>query len=337
MNPYSRLSVVAAVSLVSQAGAQTIAPTRIDTLPPSSVLELPFAIQSGTLTLPGTLALPANYSSPIPVALIVAGSGPTDRNGNSAGPLRARNNSNLYAILAWQLAADGIASVRYDKRVLGENLRRIDVASTSIDDFVADAIAGARKLVADRRFSKVVLIGHSEGAELALQAVNRGAPASGIVMLSGAGRPIMTVLREQLSKQITPGDLVKWDSASARYLRGEDPEEVDPGLRPLLLPVNRRFMQTWARYDPAAEIARVKVPVLIVQGGHDLQVSEADTRALKAAQPAARLVVIPAANHVFRATASDRLMDQLPLYVDPTLPIVPELAPAIAQWIKDLR
>jgi pimeloyl-ACP methyl ester carboxylesterase len=312
-------------------------PARIDTVPPRSVIELPFTIQSGTLALPGTLTLPANYRSQIPVALIVAGSGPTDRNGNSAGPLRAQNNSNLYAILAWQLADSGIASVRYDKRVIGENLSKLDVARTSIDDFIADAIAGARKLVGDRRFSRVVLIGHSEGAELVLQAVNRGAPASGIVMLSGAGRPIAAILREQLSRKLPPEELVRWDSAFARYLRGQDASDVHPGLRSLLLPVNRRYMQSWVKYDPVAEIARVKMPVLIVQGARDVQVSEADARALKAARPAAELVIIPSANHVFRAAATNDPMQQRTLYTDPTIPIVPELVPAIAGWIKQLK
>lgn len=320
----------------SSAHPQTTA-AAIDTVPPKTVIETPFTIQSGTLMLPGTLTLPAKYRHQIPVALIVAGSGPTDRNGNSAGALRAQNNSNLYAILAWQLANAGIASVRYDKRVLGDNLQKIDLASTSIDDFIADAIAGARRLVADRRFSKVILIGHSEGAELVLQAVNRGAPAAGIVMMSGAGRPIMPVLREQLSKQLPPAEIVKWDSASARYLRGQDPGDVHPGLRPLLLPTNRKFMQSWVKYDPGVEIAKVKVPVLIVQGGRDIQISEADARALKAAQPAAKLVLIPAANHVFRAAASDDRMAQTKLYADPTIPVVPELTPAIVEWINKLR
>jgi pimeloyl-ACP methyl ester carboxylesterase len=340
MTPLRRTFLVflSVASSVGSMAAQTVAAPigHIDTLPPRSVIELPFAFQSGALTLPGTLTMPANYSGPLPVALIVAGSGPTDRNGNSAGPLRAQNNSNLYAILAWQLADAGIASVRYDKRAVGENLQKLNIAQTSIDDFVADVIAGARKLAADRRFSKVVLLGHSEGAELVLQSANRGAPAAGIVMLSGAGRPIMQVLREQLSKQLPPEELLKWDSASARYLRGEEAGDVHPGLKSLLLPANRRFMQSWAQYDPAAEIARAHVPVLIVQGGHDLQISEVDAHALQAAQPAAKLVVIPAANHVYRAATDDR-MAQARLYTDPTIPIVPELTPAIADWIKHLR
>jgi hypothetical protein len=310
---------------------------RVDTVAPKSVVESPFAFRSGDLSLAGTLTVPAKARSPVPVVLIVAGSGPTDRNGNSTGPLRAQNNSNLYAQLAWQLADSGIASLRYDKRVLGDNLRKLDLASLSIDDFVADVIAGARALAADRRFSKVILLGHSEGAGLVLQAVNRGAPAAGIVMMSGAGRPIMTVMREQLAKQLPPDELVKWDSASARYLRGEPTGDVLPGLLSLLQPVNRRFMQTWSRYDPAAEIAKVKVPVLIVQGARDIQVSEGDARALKAAQPAATLVIIPSANHVYRATDTDDRMTQLKLYTDPTIPLVPELAPTIVSWIGKLR
>jgi pimeloyl-ACP methyl ester carboxylesterase len=336
------LGIIPAASVAAQtggtSGAAVIQPQpAIDTVAPKSVVETPFTIQSGTLALPGTLTLPANYSHTIPVALIVAGSGPTDRNGNSAGALRAQNNSNLYAILAWQLANAGIASVRYDKRVLGDNLQKIDLASTSIDDFVADAIAGARRLVDDRRFSKVILIGHSEGAELVLQAVNRGAPAAGIVMISGAGRPIIPILREQIAKQLPPTEIVKWDSAFARYLRGEATGDVHPGLMSLLQPTNRHFMQTWVKYDPAVEIAKVKVPVLIVQGGRDIQVSEADARSLKAAQPAAKLVVIPAANHVFRAADSHDRLTQMKLYVDPTIPVVPELTPAIVGWINALK
>ena len=346
------MAMTAAQTAGAARGQAAVPQRAIDTVPPNTVVETPFMITSGTLSLPGTLTLPANasprlsakrkkppvaVSKKLPVALIVAGSGPTDRNGNSAGALRAQNNSNLYAILAWQLAEAGIASVRYDKRVIGDNLQKVDIPSTSIDDFIADAIAGARMLVADPRFSKVILIGHSEGAELVLQAVNRGAPAAGIVMMSGAGRPIMPVLREQISKQLPPTEMAKWDSASARYLRGEDPGDVHSGLKSLLQPANRKFMQSWAKYDPAAEIAKVKVPVLIIQGGHDIQISEADARTLKAAQPAAKLVVIPAANHVFRAAITDDRIAQMKLYVDPTLPIVPELTPAIAEWIKGLK
>jgi uncharacterized protein len=314
----------------------TIALAPIDTTAPTTVIESPYEFTSGALSLPGTLTLPKDLGGKIPVALIVAGSGPTDRNGNSGGLMRAQNNSNLYAILAWELAELGIASVRYDKRTIGENLKKVDLHATSIDEFVDDVTAGARSLAADPRFSRVVLLGHSEGAELVLQAANRGAPAAGIIMAAGTGRPIRTVLREQLSKQLPPAEITRWDSAFGRYLRGEEPGEVHRALRPMFLPQYRKFMISWVKYDPASEIARVKVPVLVIHGGRDIQVSKDDALALKAAQPAARLVFIPAANHVFRATVSDDRMAQLPLYRDPTIPIVPELAPTIAGWIERL-
>jgi fermentation-respiration switch protein FrsA (DUF1100 family) len=342
----SRIGIyLAAIALcVSAAGAETdrrvaldtIALAPIDTVAPSTVVESPYDFVSDSLSLPGTLTLPREAGEKIPVALIVAGSGPTDRNGNSGGLMRAQNNSNLYAILAWELAELGVASLRYDKRIIGENLKKIDLPATSIDDFVDDVIAGSRALAADARFSRVVLLGHSEGAELVLQAVNRGAPAAGIVMAAGTGRPIRTVLREQLSRQLPAPEIAKWDSAFGRYLRGEEPGDVHQALRPMFLPQYRKFMVSWVKYDPASEIARVKVPVLVIQGGRDLQVSKDDALALKAAQPAARLVFIPAANHVFRATVSDDRMAQLPLYRDPTIPIVPELAPTIAGWINRL-
>jgi pimeloyl-ACP methyl ester carboxylesterase len=327
---------IAVAATDTRAGRDTIALAPVDTVAPSTVIETPYEFASDSLMLPGTLTVPRDASEKIPVALIVAGSGPTDRNGNSGGLMRAQNNSNLYAILAWELAELGVASLRYDKRTIGENLRKVKLPETSIDDFVGDVIAGSRALADDSRFSRVVLLGHSEGAELVLQATNRGASAAGIIMVAGAGRPIRTVLREQLSKQLPPAEITKWDSAFTRYLRGEEPGDVHQALRPMFLPQYRKFMVSWAQYDPASEIARVKVPVLVIQGGRDLQVSKDDALALKAAQPAARLVFIPAANHVFRATISDDRMAQLPLYRDPTIPIVPELAPTIAGWISKL-
>lgn len=334
------LFLMIAIPGIAGAQVQPASPTAAapaqDTVPPKSVVETPFSFPSGALTLDGTLTMPANNVKPMPVVLIVAGSGPTDRNGNSAGALRAQNNSNLYAILAWQLAEAGIASVRYDKRIFGDNLKKLDLTKLSIDDFVDDVVAGARALAADRRFAKVILLGHSEGAGLVLQAANRGAPVAGIMMMSGAGRPIGTVIREQLSRQLPPAELVKWDSAYARYIRGEPVGEVLPALMSLLQPANQKFMQTWARYDPTAEIARVKVPVLIVQGARDIQVSEADARALAAAQPAAKLVILPTANHVYRAATTMDAMSQLKLYTDPTIPIVPDLAAAIVGWVRAL-
>ena len=323
------------------AAAQTATAATVDTVAPATVRESSYSIKSGNLTLPGTLTLPAASTGKIPVALIVAGSGPTDRNGNSvapgySGPLP---RPNMYAQLAWRLAEQGIASVRYDKRSLGENQARIVIAKTSIDDFVGDVIAGATQLSSDARFSRLVLIGHSEGAELVLQAANRGAPASAIVMASGAGRRFLPILHEQLAVQLPPSMLLDYDSAMAAFMRGETPTTTLPGpLMSLLQPDNRLFMQGMQAYAPVEEIARARFPILIVQGAYDGQVNlDEDARALAAAQPAAKLVILPTANHVLKAATSAVVSTQLATYLDPRTPIVPDVAPLIASWIKSLR
>lgn len=323
------------------AAAQSTTPAMVDTVAPPTVHESSYSINSGNLTLPGTLTVPAASTGKVPVVLMVSGSGPTDRNGNSiapgySGPLPRPNTQ---AQLAWRLAEQGIASVRYDKRSLGENQARIVIAKTSIDDFIGDVIAAAKQLSTDTRFSRVVLLGHSEGAELVLQAANRGAPASAVVMASGAGRRFLPILHEQLSVQLPPSMLADFDSAMAAFMRGETPSTTLPGmLTSLLQPDNRLFMQGMQAYVPVEEIARAKLPILIVQGAYDGQVSlEKDARALAAAQPAAKLVVLPTANHVLKAATSALVATQLPTYLDPRTPIVPEVAPVIATWIKGLR
>jgi uncharacterized protein len=336
------LALCAAASIFpALAPAQAATDTPVDTVAPATVRESSYSITSGNLTLPGTLTLPAAVAGKIPVVLIVAGSGPTDRNGNTVapgytGPLPRPNS---YAQLAWRLAEQGIASVRYDKRSLGDNQARIVIAKTSIDDFIGDVAAAAKQLSADPRFSKLVLLGHSEGAELVLQAANRGAPAAGIVMASGAGRDFLTILHEQLSKQLPAPMLLQYDSAMAAFIRGETPTATLPAaLMSLLQPENRLFMQGMQAYHPTAEIARAKFPILIVQGANDGQVSlDQDARTLAAAQPAATLIVLPTANHELKAATSSSIATQHASYMDPRAPIVADVAPAIAGWIKALR
>jgi pimeloyl-ACP methyl ester carboxylesterase len=230
--------------------------------------------------------------------------------------------------------------VRYDKRSLGDNQSRIVISKTSIDDFIGDVTAGAKQLSADARFSRVVLFGHSEGAELVLQAANRGAAASGIVMASGAGRRFLPILHEQLSRQLPPGMLLAYDSAMAGFMRGETPQATGfpPALMSLLQPDNRLFMQGMQAYVPVDEIARAKLPILIVHGANDGQTSlESDARALSAAQPAAKLVIFPTVNHVLKAATGPDLAQQLPLYMDPRTPVAPEIPAAIATWVKALK
>ena len=310
-------------SLVSQA----------DTTPPVAAIESPYTIHSGPLGLAATLTMPRGAAGPVPVAVIIAGSGPTDRNGNSVLGIRP----NSYAQLAWGLAERGIATLRYDKRGMPGTQGSFDIRTMTLEDFAGDARAAAESLARDARFSRVVLLGHSEGASLALMAARQGAPVAGVVHASGLGRPLGTVMREQLSRQFDSTMLVRYDTAWKYYLRGETPADVPPELAMLFVPVNQTFMRSLAGFDPPAAIRAVRQPVLLVQGATDLQATVADAERLHAARPDARLVLLPETNHVLKHIADTTLAGQMPTYQDPRAPIVPEAARAIADWILALR
>jgi pimeloyl-ACP methyl ester carboxylesterase len=265
----------------------------------------------------------------VPVVVIISGSGPTDRNGNSMMGIRP----NSYAQLAWQLAGHGIASLRYDKRGMPGTKGTFDLTKMTLDDFAADARAAAESLAHDARFSRVILLGHSEGSSLALIAARQGAPVAAVISVSGLGRPFGVVLREQLARQFDSATLVRYDTAMAQYLRGQQPQDVPPQLGPLFVPINLSFMKSLSSFDPPAAIRGVRQPVLIVQGGRDLQVTVADAERLHTAKPDAQLVVVPLANHVLKQTTDTTLIGQLHTYQNPTVSIMPDVANAIAAWI----
>ena len=309
-------------------GGGVSAQSRPDSIPPSGVTEEPRSFKSGTLTLEGTLATPTRIAGRIPVVVIVVGSGPTDRNGN--GPLA---QTNLYRQLAWQLASRGIASFRYDKRGIGPGSAILDHTKLVTDDYVADATEAARVVAADPRFGDLFLLGHSEGAQLVLQAANRGAPATGIIMASGMGRPLHVVLHDQFALQLPAAEVARVDSAFVRFLAGEDVTGLPAAAQPVFVPFYRNYLRSMAAYDPVAEIRRADKPLLLVHGGMDVQTTKADAQALRAAKPTAAVLDIPNANHVFKAVTTLDLAAQQPTYHDPALPIVPELAQEIATWI----
>lgn len=310
----------------------TLAAVQADTVAPATAVESPYTIHSAGLELGGTLTVPRGATKPVPIVVVIAGSGPTDRNGNSMMGIRP----NSYAQLAWRLAERGIASLRYDKRVLPGTVGTVDLTKLTLADFAADARVAAESLARDRRFSRVLLLGHSEGASLATMAARGGPPVAGVISVSGLGRPLTVVMREQLSRQFDSATLVRYDSAMAQYLRGELPKDVPPGLAVLFVPMNQTFMRSFATFEPSAALRAVRQPVLIVQGGRDLQVTSKDAEFLHSARPDAQLVVVPLANHVLKQAADTTLAGQLPLYQNPALPIMPEVANAIADWILKL-
>ena len=302
---------------------------KADTTAPATAIESPYTIRSAGLELGGTLTVPLSAAGKVPVVVIIAGSGPTDRNGNSMMGIRP----NSYAQLAWGLAERGIASLRYDKRVLAATRGTVDITKLTLEDFAADARAAAESLAKDSRFSRVLLLGHSEGSALALIAARGGPPVAGVISVSGLGRPLPIVLREQLARQFDSTTLARYDTAMAQYLRGETPKDVPPPLTMLFVPINLTFMRSLMAFDPSGAVRAVRQPVLIVQGGRDLQVRVADAERLHAARPDAALVVVPLANHVLKEASDTTLAGQTGTYQDPAIPIMTDVVRGIADWI----
>ena len=281
--------------------------------------ELDQTLQTTTGELSGTLTVPI-FKGTFPVALIIAGSGPTDRNGNNA---QMKNNS--LQLLAHELAAQGIASLRYDKRGIGKSASAmISEELLRFENYVEDAKAWASELKADSRFREVIIIGHSEGSLIGMLACEQ---ADVFVSLAGAGRPIDVILKEQLAVQLDgKKKLLRAASEGLSTLKeGKSVEDAPVELFGLFRPSVQPYMTSWMKYDPAVEISKLKIPIVIVQGSTDLQVKEEDARILFMAHPLnSRLIIIEDMNHVLKIAPLDRTKN-IETYSKPELPLAPEL------------
>ena len=298
---------------------------------PTSIVHEEVTLKTPTGDIFGTLELPA-ARTPVPVALIIAGSGPTDRNGNTPA-LPGSNNS--LKMLADGLAERGIATLRYDKRgIAASRAAMTSESDIRFNHFIEDAEAWVKQLRGDKRFSTVTIIGHSEGSLVGMVAA-REAGADGYVSLEGAGRKAQDILAEQMKAQLPPDLFAQTQRILAALSVGQTPDSVPPVLAPLFRPSVTQYLISWFKYDPAVEIGKLKVSVLIVQGTTDIQTSMTDANALAAGNPSARLLTIEGMNHILKEVSGDRLA-QIPKYSDPTLPVVPKLIDEIAQLIKSL-
>lgn len=273
----------------------------------------PVTLFSLTGSLHGTLTIPAGSSSSL-VALIICGSGPTDRDGNNP---YMKNNS--IKMLADSLANAGIASLRYDKRGIAASKEAMSSEENlRFDDYVSDAVNWILQLRADKRFTRVAVIGHSEGSLIGMIAAKR-AKADVFVSIAGVSESADAVLRRQLLA--APGG-----AADASFpiidslVLGKTVSAVPARLMTLFRPSVQPYLISWFRYDPIKLIQELDIPVLIVQGSTDLQVLEADASALKSAYPVAVLALIPGMNHVLKDAPLDR-MENLKTYSNPTAPL----------------
>ncbi|PXY45569.1 alpha/beta hydrolase family protein [Flavobacterium hydrophilum] len=287
--------------------------------------ESPVILKINTDQLYGTLTIP-DVSKKCPVALIIAGSGPTDRNGNN--PMMKNNSLKM---LAEALAKNGIASLRYDKRGVGESKpAAISEGELVFENYTEDAKSWINLLKQDKRFSKVIVIGHSEGSLIGMIA---GAKADKFVSVAGAGDAADKILKSQISakgmKQIEDMTFPIIDSLK----NGKTVKNVDPMLNSLFRPSVQPYLISWFKYNPQTEIKKLTVPILILQGNNDLQVTVQDAENLSKANTNSELLIIDKMNHILKVIEGDQQAN-LESYNNENLPVSETLISKIVSFIQ---
>ncbi len=285
-------------------------------------------LETATGRLAGTLTRPSPAKA---AALIVAGSGPTDRDGN--GPY-GRNDA--LKLLAEALAARGIASLRADKRGVGASAEALTAeAELRIDDLAADVVAWLDRLAEALPETPRLLIGHSEGALIATLAAQQH-PVRGLVLIAGLGRPAVEIVRAQLrAAALEPALLNEAEVILDALDAGRSVRDVPAALQALFRPSVQPYLRSWFRLDPQAELAALGVPALVIQGDRDLQVPLSEAELLASPRDGAELVIVEGMNHVLKAVPPERDAN-LASYGDAALPLAPGLVEAIERFVECL-
>ena len=271
----------------------------------------------------GTLLESAETNSVL--SIIISGSGPTDREGNST-----YLESDYLKMLAEGLFENGISSYRYDKRGVGNsigNIKRGDEVKFS--DFIDDAISIINHFRGTKKFRKIVVIGHSEGALIGMIASRL--IADSFISIAGAGEDYLTIIQRQLSNR-APFVKSMSDSIIEQLRDNKIVDSVSPLMNNLFNTANQRFLIDASRYEPVEEISKLGIPVLIVQGTNDIQIEVNDAQMLDKAALKSRLEIIQGMNHVFRQASENYLLN-MQTYGNPELPIDDSLVRVIVDFL----
>ncbi len=262
------------------------------------------------------------------VAFIVSGSGPTDRDGNTVGDV-GKSNSLLY--LSNYLNKEGISTLRIDKRGVGASassaIKEDDLRFSTYVEDVRHWIDFLKK----RGYSKIVLIGHSEGALVATLAASSDA-VIGLVSIAGAGRPLSLVHKEQLQRNLPKELYTQAENIITSLEKGEVVKDPPAALHALFRPSVQPYLISSFKIDPANAISEIEVPILIIHGSTDIQTSVEDAKLLHAGAKESELHIIQGMNHVLKA-AEGNIDTQITSYIDPTLPLHKDLGAKVLKLI----
>lgn len=288
--------------------------------------ESPIVLKINTDQLFGTLTTP-DLTKKYPVALLISGSGPTDRNGNN--PMMKNNSLKM---LAENLAKNGIASLRYDKRGIGESkASAISEQTLVFENYTEDAKSWINLLKQDKRFSEVIVIGHSEGSLIGMIA---GAKANKFISIAGPGESADVLIKTQIgsksNKQLNDLTFPIIDSLKS----GNTVKKVDPMLNSLFRASIQPYLISWFKYNPQTEIKKLNVPILIIQGNKDLQVTVKDAELLSQASKNAELLIVENMNHILKNIEGDTQAN-MESYNNESLPVSEVMTNKIISFIKN--
>jgi alpha-beta hydrolase superfamily lysophospholipase len=286
-------------------------------------------LKTDTGTLRGVLDLPPT-PDPWTVVLVHPGSGPTDKDGNNPRV----SKTDALKMLGGALAERGIACLRIDKRGVGSSRKALGKPEEVWPEtYIADVATWVRFLRADKRFTKVGCVGHSEGSLIGTLA-GRKEKLDAFVSLCGPGRRFSEILREQL-KDKTPEDERKPTEAVIQALEaGKMSDDVPKAWAVLFHKSLQPYLISMIKYDPAAEISKLGCPVLVVSGSLDTQITAVDGEKLAAGAERARHVTVKGMCHVLKETDKTTYEEQSKtVYQDVKAPLHPQLAGVVADFL----
>jgi len=270
----------------------------------------------------GTLLTPDGIEQP-PLVIFIAGSGPTDRNGN-----QALVKNNMLKKLAESLSERGIATFRYDKRVVKQLRTRNLDKNIRFDDFVTDAKSVINHFKST--YSNLIVAGHSQGSLVGLLTEDAG--ANGFISLAGAANSIDQIILEQISKS-APFFTADTKRVLDLLKSGQTTTDFPPALSSIFNLDLQPFMSNWMQYNPKDLIKKLEIPVLIINGTKDLQVAITEAQQLKEAKEEAQLEIIENMNHLLFEINGDDLVNSKS-YNDNSYVVMPQVIEIITAFIK---
>lgn len=278
-------------------------------------------IKNDTIELPGTLSYSMKSS---PLLIWIHGSGNVDRNGNQGAIVKA----NYIQQFREAINKNEIAFFSYDKRTSNKKNFKF-LKETLFDDYANDAKKVVNYFKEDQRFSKIILLGHSQGSLVAMLASEK---IDGYVSLAGTTDPIDITVSKQLSKQ--SAELAETAISYFKELKKTgDIKEVHPFLATIFSKQNLPFFLSWMQYNPKEELKKLNMPVLIVNGTKDIQVPKEDAKPLHISNKNIESIFIENMNHVLKDIQKEE--DNMKSYYSSEYPISKELIAVITAFVTN--